>query len=295
MSLSSPDKMSAGNEKIKGSLSELRLEKTEVDETGPNMDILPDDMIENNIPSVKKMGKRVRYCSLCGNPIDGETKRCTGCGKQYFKGIPWKRVIAVIFSLLLVASLAVNMLSYRVLEEIVHENDDLAEKINSIQVEKKDIENELKENYKIFNEINKLVVFVEDDGTKLYHRFQCEKFKGDSFWAFNLDAAKDKGYKPCSLCHNASGTPELNFTEEVEYLLIADAVGDDYEISTTELDKLPKRELSWLMSKSVVFTCSDWKGLYHSATCERLTGMCSVGVKSIVERDGYRPCSACQD
>ena len=28
---------------------------------------------------------KLRYCKLCGHAIDGVTKKCTGCGKQYFK------------------------------------------------------------------------------------------------------------------------------------------------------------------------------------------------------------------
>lgn len=32
---------------------------------------------------VKK--SKLRYCKLCGHAVDGVTKKCTGCGKQYFK------------------------------------------------------------------------------------------------------------------------------------------------------------------------------------------------------------------
>ncbi len=43
------------------------------------------------------------YCRQCGKPIDNETKKCTGCGKQYFRGI---RPITFLCIVLVVAVLA---------------------------------------------------------------------------------------------------------------------------------------------------------------------------------------------
>lgn len=42
-----------------------------------------------------------RYCKLCGQPIDNTTKKCTGCGKQYFKA-RFKPLYALLVILLLV-------------------------------------------------------------------------------------------------------------------------------------------------------------------------------------------------
>jgi len=39
------------------------------------------DAIQTSHP-VSKVA--VKYCSRCGNAIDPTTKKCTGCGKQYF-------------------------------------------------------------------------------------------------------------------------------------------------------------------------------------------------------------------
>lgn len=44
------------------------------------------------------------------------------------------------------------------------------------------------------------IVFIEDDGTNLYHHYDCYAFVGNSFWAYNTEAAEGKGYKPCPLC-----------------------------------------------------------------------------------------------
>lgn len=48
--------------------------------------------------------------------------------------------------------------------------------------------------------IDEFVVFVEDDGTNWYHKYQCSRFRADSFWAYNIDAALAEGYKPCPYC-----------------------------------------------------------------------------------------------
>ena len=44
------------------------------------------------------------------------------------------------------------------------------------------------------------VVFVADDGTKKYHNYSCEYLDLSYFWAYNTEAAEDRGYKPCSHC-----------------------------------------------------------------------------------------------
>lgn len=48
--------------------------------------------------------------------------------------------------------------------------------------------------------IDEFVVFIEDDNTNLYHKYECNRFKGDYFWAFNIDQAISMGYKPCPIC-----------------------------------------------------------------------------------------------
>lgn len=43
------------------------------------------------------------------------------------------------------------------------------------------------------------IVLVTEDGSK-YHKYNCRYVKGKTFWAFNSEAAKGKGYTPCSIC-----------------------------------------------------------------------------------------------
>lgn len=44
------------------------------------------------------------------------------------------------------------------------------------------------------------IVLVEDDSTNWYHKYDCFRFKGEDFWAFNIDQAEDLGYEPCPFC-----------------------------------------------------------------------------------------------
>lgn len=50
---------------------------------------------------VSQKKNKQRYCKLCGQPIDNTTKKCTGCGKQYFKA-RFKPLYALLVILLLV-------------------------------------------------------------------------------------------------------------------------------------------------------------------------------------------------
>lgn len=68
------------------------------------------------VAEMSKATTSKRFCSHCGNLIDEESKICTGCGKQYFKGIRYylvsifakKHIPSIIISSLLVISLIAN-------------------------------------------------------------------------------------------------------------------------------------------------------------------------------------------
>lgn len=44
------------------------------------------------------------------------------------------------------------------------------------------------------------VVFVEDDKTSLYHKYDCAAFRKKSFWAYSRKLAEKYGYSPCPDC-----------------------------------------------------------------------------------------------
>lgn len=48
--------------------------------------------------------------------------------------------------------------------------------------------------------IDEYIVFIEDDNTEWYHKYECYRFSGEDFWAYNIDQAKNLGYEPCPVC-----------------------------------------------------------------------------------------------
>ena len=67
---------------------------------------------QKEIPTVstktsRKKNKR-RYCKRCGQPIDNTTKKCTGCGKRYFKAKFMTLYALLIIILLVVGYVGVN-------------------------------------------------------------------------------------------------------------------------------------------------------------------------------------------
>ena len=58
-------------------------------------------------PSPDKKANKTRYCKMCGGLIDTETKKCTSCGKQFFK-LP-KLNKTVLLATICSASLVLNI------------------------------------------------------------------------------------------------------------------------------------------------------------------------------------------
>ena len=50
------------------------------------------------------------------------------------------------------------------------------------------------------NFLDTYVVFVNNDGSKLYHKYDCPNFNKSSFWAYSRKLAESNGYDPCPNC-----------------------------------------------------------------------------------------------
>lgn len=44
------------------------------------------------------------------------------------------------------------------------------------------------------------VVFVENNGSRVYHTYDCDKFSKSNFWAYSRKLAESNGFGPCSVC-----------------------------------------------------------------------------------------------
>lgn len=177
--------------------------------------------------SPKKTKYKNRFCKLCGSPIDPTTKKCTGCGKQYFRlpsrkgsSLAWKvvtilSVIAVCLCIYRISQLETQLSDMQSLAteqeakiaELSKTGESLqkriAEKSSKVASLTGDINTLKRKNEKmekVYDFCNDHVVVVSDDGTRKYHKIQCIYFDDSYFWAYNTEKAQQLGYTPCSFC-----------------------------------------------------------------------------------------------
>lgn len=176
---------------------------------------------------VKAKKTKSRFCKHCGSPIDPATKKCTGCGKQYFR-LPSRKGSSLVWKVVAVLSvIAVCLCIYRItqletrlsdMQSLATEQEAkiaelsktgeslqkrIAEKSSKVASLTGDINTLKRKNEKmekVYDFCNDHVVVVSDDGTRKYHKIQCIYFDDSCFWAYNLEAAQQQGYKPCSFC-----------------------------------------------------------------------------------------------
>jgi hypothetical protein len=201
-----------------------------------NLVLDPEQAEENQDGSsaVSKKSKN-RFCKYCGSPVDPDTKKCTGCGKQFFRLPSVKRSVLgkVCVGLLCVALLgfmiwcgylnevnkqlslqiADQSSSIQSLEKTLEENAKTIETLNEklstaskslkfMQNNYDDLKSEADEMRKKVRFYDNHIVFVLKDKPGLYHKYDCiyVKYLDSVYWAYNIEAAKSMGYKQCTLC-----------------------------------------------------------------------------------------------
>ncbi len=118
------------------------LGKTEVEQKSIKLDdeqvdiLLSGDNVENINPKKEKNNTKKSFCSVCGSTIDKATKKCSGCGKQYFRGI-LKPLLNCVLGVIILVSLFFNILQY------ISYTDLESEKYNVVS-EKQTLEEEVK-------------------------------------------------------------------------------------------------------------------------------------------------------
>ena len=186
-----------------------------------------------SVPAKPKKTKN-RFCKHCGSPIDPATKKCTGCGKQYFRlpsrkgsSFAWKVVtilsaIAVCLCIYRISQLETQLSDMQTLiteqeakiveqESMIAESSETEEKLQkriaeyssnvaSLKGQNATLTRENGRMERVYNFCNDHVVVVSDDGSRTYHKIGCFYFDDSYFWAYNTEKAQQLGYSPCSFC-----------------------------------------------------------------------------------------------
>lgn len=176
---------------------------------------------------IKPKESKPRFCKHCGHPIDPATKKCTGCGKQYFRlpsrkgsSLTWKvttilSVIAVCLCIYRISQLETRLSDMQTLvteqeakitelneteERLQKQITNKSSKVASLTSDINTLKQKNEKMEKVYDFCNDHVVVVSDDGTRTYHKIQCFYFDDSYFWAYNTEKAVQLGYTPCSFC-----------------------------------------------------------------------------------------------
>ena len=100
--------------------------------------------IVDNLP--KKQKTRTRFCRLCGGQIDAQTKKCSGCGKQYFKGVTFNKflVTVLLLSSVILVSVIINIVQFvkteNLTEKVMSQTRTISTQARTISTQKNKID-----------------------------------------------------------------------------------------------------------------------------------------------------------
>ena len=89
------------------------------------------------------------------------------------------------------------------LDQLTEENRQLLDMTEELEAEVEELEAALvatKSYVEKANFMDTYVVFVEDNGTGLYHSYDCSAFTRSKFWAYSRRLAEANGFEPCPIC-----------------------------------------------------------------------------------------------
>lgn len=178
---------------------------------------------------------KLRFCKLCGAPIDPATRKCTDCRKQYFRPpVLHKKHLAIAAGVL--ACAAVVFLVFNLVSSLAAQKDAAQAQVDALNARITELESAIAEKERQINvykrnessyrgqlaskddtianlrEKNNLMsdkiafydwaaVIVPDNGSRKYHKYGCSHLDlSDGYWIFNVENAKYQGYKACSHC-----------------------------------------------------------------------------------------------
>lgn len=85
-------------------------------------------------------------------------------------------------------------------EKLQQQYDALAEENSALQAQFDEYKVSVSEQEKKAKFLDDYVVFVENDGTGYYHRYDCNHFAKKTFWAYSRKLAEGSGFAACPNC-----------------------------------------------------------------------------------------------
>lgn len=160
----------------------------------------------------KPKQKKNTFCKRCGSLIDSATKKCSGCGRQYFK-IRFSKKVYPVVSLILILGLAGGLIyqNYYFHDMLEQKDgvidfkqsmiDSLRDDVDKLESEQESAAKILKLSIEKAAFLDKYIAIIETGN--VYHKHGCEELdENSSFIAYNIKIAEAQGYKPCPKCHS---------------------------------------------------------------------------------------------
>lgn len=166
--------------------------KDEPIEEVPDITINEEECIPQKQKSIK-----LRYCKYCGGLIDKDSKKCTECGKQYFK---INKKILFISSICIITIILVGVIifQYSEIDYLQSKTQRMQTRIDELEEDNASLWLDLY-NSQVQNDFyEEHVVFVSDGN--YYHKYDCNYFDSSSFNAYNVELALYLEYQPCKHC-----------------------------------------------------------------------------------------------
>ena len=151
------------------------------------------------------MTEKNTYCKKCGGLINNKTKKCTGCGRQYFH-LPKINLLWVALTILVVALVGLNVYQYLEAQKqatlyaaVVSANEYSEKVVSSYRSAYDSLSSTNEENRKELYFWENSAVICTTEGSK-YHHYGCSHIEGRSIYIYNIENAKAMGYTPCLDC-----------------------------------------------------------------------------------------------
>lgn len=172
--------------------------------------VAPKSINKNQTNNSKSIASpKQKYCKNCGSPIDHETKKCAGCGKQYFK---FSSFFMKLFCWLFITSIACYLtfdVTYDFQQETIESLrvyytsriSELKETIESQDAQILDLNSKQKAEAEKIAFFDNNIALIPSNGKK-YHTYNCHYFQScEYFRVYHIKNARELGYTPCSECH----------------------------------------------------------------------------------------------